>query len=324
MNARERFLETMRGGRPDRVPYFEEGLRDDVLEQWHRQGLPPDADLSEMFHTDRRERLPVDLEPLPKLERWPTSLRDLDDFRRRLDPDDPNRFGEDWDARVEGWRQRDYVVELLVHRGFFLTMGVRDWRRFEQVVYMLSDVPALVKEMLGVQGEFAARMVDRVLGQVEVDLAVFSEPIGGRNGPLMSPAMYEDLVLPSYQPALDALRRHGVETICLVTYANGGLLVPSLVKTGFNCLWACEAYVPTMDYQALRRAFGPGLGLIGGIDLDVLLADKDAIHEEITTKVPPLLAQGRYVPLADGRVRANVPFENYTYYRRLLEKVTRP
>ena len=33
MNARERFLETMRGGRPDRVPYFEEGLRDDVLDE---------------------------------------------------------------------------------------------------------------------------------------------------------------------------------------------------------------------------------------------------------------------------------------------------
>jgi hypothetical protein len=27
--------------------------------------------------------------------------------------------------------------------------------------------------------------------------------------------------------------------------------------------------------------------------------------------------------LADGRVRADVPFENYVYYRKLLEKVTR-
>lgn len=40
------------------------------------------------------------------------------------------------------------------------------------------------------------------------------------------------------------------------------------------------------------------------------------------TKVPPLLAQGGYGPLADGQVRANVPFERYVYYWRLLEEVT--
>ena len=31
MNSRDRFRETMRYGTPDRVPYFEEGIRDDVL-----------------------------------------------------------------------------------------------------------------------------------------------------------------------------------------------------------------------------------------------------------------------------------------------------
>ncbi len=39
--------------------------------------------------------------------------------------------------------------------------------------------------------------------------------------------------------------------------------------------------------------------------------------------MPPLLAQGGYVPLADGRVRANVPLENYLYYRRLLQTTVR-
>jgi hypothetical protein len=29
-----------------------------------------------------------------------------------------------------------------------------------------------------------------------------------------------------------------------------------------------------------------------------------------------------YIPLADGRVREDVPFEHYRFYRRLLEKVT--
>jgi hypothetical protein len=34
------------------------------------------------------------------------------------------------------------------------------------------------------------------------------------------------------------------------------------------------------------------------------------------------MAEGGIIPMADGRVRANVPFERYAYYRRLLEQVT--
>jgi hypothetical protein len=119
------------------------------------------------------------------------------------------------------------------------------------------------------------------------------------------------------------LNQYGVETIVLRTFANARLLIPSILKWGFNCLWACEVNIEAMDYLDLRREFGTKLRLIGGIDLDALREDKEAIRREVEEKVPPLLADGGYVPLADGRVRTDVPFENYVYYRRLLEKVTR-
>jgi uroporphyrinogen decarboxylase len=93
---------------------------------------------------------------------------------------------------------------------------------------------------------------------------------------------------------------------------------------GFDCLWACEVNTASMDYRSLRQEFGARLRLIGGVDLDVLRDGRDAIRREVEEKVPPLLAQGGYVPLADGRVRKDIPFDNYVYYRQLLEKVTRP
>ena len=43
---------------------------------------------------------------------------------------------------------------------------------------------------------------------------------------------------------------------------------------------------------------------------------------ELEKWVPPLLGDGGYIPLADGRVRKDMPFENYAYYRRLLKQVT--
>ncbi|MDP2993607.1 MAG: hypothetical protein Q8N46_00630, partial [Anaerolineales bacterium] len=113
-----------------------------------------------------------------------------------------------------------------------------------------------------------------------------------------------------------------VNIIILRTYANARLLVPALMENGFDCLWACEVNTASMDYRSLRKEFGRDLRLIGGIDLDVLREGKEAIRREVEEKVPPLLAQGGYVPLADGRVREDIPFENYIYYRKLLEKVT--
>jgi uroporphyrinogen-III decarboxylase len=134
--------------------------------------------------------------------------------------------------------------------------------------------------------------------------------------------MYEQFVLSTYAPIVEVLKLHGVDVIILRTYANARVLIPSMLKFGLNCLWACETNAEAMDYRSLRREFGKDLRLIGGIDLDVLREGKEAIRREVEEKVPPLLEQGGYVPLADGRVRADIPFENYVYYRELLEKVT--
>jgi hypothetical protein len=322
MNSRERFRETMGYGKPDRVPYFEEGIRDEVLSRWRAQGLAPDADLSRMFPSDRREELILDLEPLPQPRNWPTSSPELDGLRRRLDPDDPRRLPKEWAESLRAWKARDHVLMLRVHRGFFLSMGVREWSRFSEVIGLLITNPRFVRDAMAIQADFAARLADRVLREVEIDAAVFTEPIGGNDRPLISPRMYEDFVLASYEPVLAILRRHRVETIVFRTFANSRILIPSVLKGGFNCLWACEVNVDAMDYRDIRREFGRDLRLIGGIDLDALRHGKEAIRHEIEEKVPPLLAQGGYVPLADGRVREDVPFENYVYYRQLLERVT--
>jgi hypothetical protein len=114
-----------------------------------------------------------------------------------------------------------------------------------------------------------------------------------------------------------------VETIVFKTYANARLLLPAVLEAGFNCLWAFEVNTRAMDYRALRGEFGLRLALIGGIDLDTVLQGREAVWWEMETRVRPLLAQGRYIPLADGRVRENVTFRCYADYRRLLEAVAR-
>ncbi len=322
MNSRERFRATMQYGKPNRVPYFEEGIREEVLYAWMKQGLASKSEFARMFPCDKREEIQLEVDPMPLPKKWPTSKSELKAFKKRLDPEEPGRWGGDWSGQVRSWKKLDSVLMLRVHRGFFLSMGVYNWDRFTEVIMLTVKDPEFVRESMKIQGEFAARVAERVLNEVEIDAAVFTEPIGGNDRPLISPAMYEDFVLSNYTPLLTLLKRHRVETIIFRTFANSRLLMPNILKWGFNCLWACEVNIDDMDYRDMRREYGRDLRLIGGIDLDVVHRDKDAIRREIEEKVPPLLEEGGYIPLADGRVREDVPFENYVYYRRLLEEVT--
>ena len=49
MNERERFLDLMAGGTVDRPPLLEEGVREEVIDAWRRQGLPRDKTHLELF-----------------------------------------------------------------------------------------------------------------------------------------------------------------------------------------------------------------------------------------------------------------------------------
>jgi len=322
MDSRERFHQTMGYGRPDRVPYFYEGMEEDVVQEWRKQGLPSKADLHEMFRFDPREEIEPDLEPHLGFRKWPSSISELDRLQAALDPNEGKRLPIRWNNLVHKWRTRDYPLFLRVNRGFFLSMGVEGWKRFKEVMSLTIRDPEFVREAMTIQGGFSALIAERALKEVEFDAAVFVEPIAESHGPLISPKMYEDLVLKSYEPVLAVLRRHRVEAIIFLTFANTRLFIPSILKWGFNCLWACEVPQKDMDYRDLRREFGRDLRLIGGIDLDVLRLDKESIKREVYEKVPPLLADGGFVPLADGRVRKDIPLENYLYYRRLFEEVT--
>ncbi len=305
---------------PDRPPLFAEGLRKKVIAEWRKQGMPKRASLNDLFIVDQRDEYEPDLLPKPYPRKWPSTLKQVDAFAGRFDPADPRRTTNHWNKIVQTWEKEDLVRMLFVHHGFFETMGVDGWARLKEVVMLLKNDPAVLRAILALQAEFNAGLIDRFLKEVQIDAAVFSEPIGDNNGPLISPRTYRELVLPSYLPILEVLKQHAVETIILRTYANCRVLIPALLDFGFNCLWAVEVFGHGMDYRDLRKEFGRDLRLIGGIDLDVLRGDEETIRREICEKVPPLIAQGGYVPLADGRVRNDIPWENYRFYRELLQE----
>ena len=320
MNGRQRFAAALRYHKLDRIPRFEEGIRDDVRLAWELEGLPVGADLVEYFGYDAREEIEFDLEPHPQPQSWPENASELADFKSRFNPDHPTRELANLSDRILNWQTRTYPLILRVQRGFFLSMGVEDWRRFNRTMELTKDEPGFVAEILRLQGELSADLSQRLLGKISVDAALFSEPIGGNHGPLISPRMYRDLVLPSYQPVLEVLKQYGVEIVIARTYANPRPLIPLFLEAGINCLWAVEP-PETIDYCQLRREFGKDLRLIGGIDTDALRCGRKAISSAVR-HLEPLVLEGGIIPLLDGRVRDDVSYADYLFYRKLLLELT--
>ncbi len=321
MNTRQRFLETMCYGAPDRPPLFAEGMREGVHEAWYEQGLSLGVELDNQFTYDAREE--IDIETRPRLDflALAQDTHGLEALYQHLQDTADGRMPENWQARLTGWRDRQHVLMLMVHWGFFQSIGVQDGRTLTQAIYLLADRPDFIIEAMAIQGQCAAHLAERLLREVQIDAAIFSEPIGGNHGALVSPDMYRRFALSSYRPILDVLRRHNVPAIIWRTYANTRALLPATVSAGINCLWAVESDPQAMDYLAIRQEFGRDLRLIGGLDLDVLRDDPQAIRHSMERIIPPLLAQGGFIPLLDGRVRPDMPFKNYVYYREHLERL---
>lgn len=319
MNSRQRFLEVVRGGQPDHPPLFPEGLREHVLENWLQQGLASPESLEERFAYDPFEELLPDVYPRPEISDWSDSRAVLRLLRQRLDPHDPKRLPEDWSARLSQWRQREYPLFLRLHPGLFLSLGIEDWRSFAPSILRLVDEPEFVHEVMALQSEFATRLAENILSQVDVDGFILSEPIAGNHGALVSPRMYRAFALNSYAPIFEVARRYAVPARIWRSYANPACLIPEVVASGFNVLWLCETPAQGLDASAIRRLSGEQITLIGGFDVDLLRQPLALIQAAVQALVPHV-AGGYFIPLADGRVREEAPFENYSFYRQALER----
>jgi hypothetical protein len=321
MNDRERFRRLMRGERVDRPPLLEEGVRDEVLGLWHKQGLPSGKTHVDVFGLTPHENVGPDLKYLPS---YFGSLFDLSasEYRRAFDIS-LRRFPEDWAETVRRLENRDHVACIWASRGFFQALGVGDWPTLEKVLIGTVKEPEKIRDRMELYGDFCSRMLEKTMQDVNPEFIYLSEPISNNNGPLISPAMFEEFMIPVYERIVATARDLGCDNILLSTYGDTSLLFPMLIDAGISMLWISEAAeVPELDYVQIRSEFGPDLGLIGGIPLSILRSESpDVIRNTLEEIVPPLLHSGRYVPLAGGRVREEISWSAYACYREVLAEL---
>ncbi len=355
MNDRERFLAAMRYEPVDRVPYRPQGVWQTTRQRWVEEGLPPNVGLAAHFGFDDWRILPLDVTMVPKMEpkvletheQWeiivdekgitkkqikPASelsmpewidfpVKTRDDWlalRKRYDPAGPERYPADWDRRVAQWRNRHHVLGLDLYNGLYMTL--REWFGPEQLLYAFYDQPELVGEMLEFYTDFLLQVFDRALRDVELDYVSLSEDFAFKSGPFISPKLFAELFVPCYRRLAERFAAAGVPVFAVDSDGNVEPLIRHLLDAGVNAVHPCEV-AAGMDVLALRRTYGRDLRLWCGIDKRVLTAGPDAIDAELTRKLPPLLADGGYIPQIDHSVPPNVPLDRFEHYWRMLQRL---
>jgi len=278
--------------------------------------LEEDEDSRVLINTDGvKVRAKKDADSLPQFLEWPVVDRKSWEKIKaeRLSLDILTRFPPRWEALSRTYRQRDYPLGVGID-GFFSTP--RELFGLVRQLTMYYDDPQLMRDIAAHLANLWLAMLEEVLSKVDLDFAYFWEDMSFKNGPLMSPRMFAEFVVPYYRRVTDFLRAHGVDVIFVDTDGDCRLLIPGFLKAGVTGLYPFEVQAG-MNIVEIRRQY-PRLLIQGGLDKIKVAEGRAAIDAELEAKLPFMLAHGGYIPYCDHLVPPDVPWDNFVYYRRKL------
>jgi uroporphyrinogen decarboxylase len=225
----------------------------------------------------------------------------------------------DWRAKSDEWivqRARELrKSDLPVGISFGSFIGrIRDWIGFENLAYLSYDDPALLEEMVAHVTELKLRYLPPLLQKIEFDYASGWEDICFNSGPLLSPRVFKEVIMPHMKPVMDMLRQHSIDIIFTDCDGNIQALSPLWLDVGLNCMFPYEVNAGNDVVQA-RQEFGRDLLILGGFDKFALFDSKQAILDQFI-RLEPVLAEGGFIPHIDHRCPDGVSFEMYQYYIR--------
>jgi hypothetical protein len=243
------------------------------------------------------------------------SREDFVEMRRRYEGDVVDRYPDDWNEvrgrLIYSTRPVSLLNPLSGTFGFYSML--RNWFGTEKLSYLWYDDPVLAGECLEFLGDYAIRVFEKAVSEIELDFYYIHEDMAGKSGPLMSPELFRRFISPQYIRLIDFLRGNGIRIILVDTDGNFEPLIPAFLDAGVDGFGPIER-ASNMDPVRLRQTFGESFCMIGGIDKRALSKGKREIDDEIQGVVVPMLEKGGFIPTVDHSVPPDVSLVNFRYY----------
>lgn len=211
-------------------------------------------------------------------------------------------------------------IPLGLHCGS-LYGNVRNMMGVEELSYMAADDEDLYREIIDTNAELSYKVVKKVLeAGIDFDYAHYWEDICFKNGPLVRPEVFAEVVGPHYKKTTKLLNEHGIDIVSLDCDGWIDKLVPIWLENGVNTMFPIEVGTWNASIAPWREQYGKKLRGVGGMDKRVFAHDKAAVDAEIE-RLKPLVELGGYIPCPDHRIAPDAKFELVQYYCEQFRKV---
>jgi hypothetical protein len=356
MNSLEKFVRTCRFEKVPPPRWDTIGFWGQTVERWVSEGLPADVSPDVYFGMEPRGALPIasgmcdtpfrpllevemigedetsvtyrdqlgivrrdrkDGSSMPQFLEFPVKTReDWEGLKPRLDPDTPERY-PDWDETNRQLADRDYPVQMHICGAYGLPRNLFGEHNLALVYY---DDPELVHDIERTWLRLYKGMVSHTFPHIKPDFIYLWEDMAFKTGPLISPRLFEEFMLPYYVELIDHIKSFGLDTIMVDSDGDNTVLMGLFLQAGVNAFMPLEI-AAGVDPIRVREKYGKQLMLWGGIDKRALSKDLKTVEHEVMSKVPKMMEMGGFIPAVDHAVPPDVPFENYKLFVKLLREV---
>ncbi len=251
------------------------------------------------------------------------SMQDWQDVKRRYNPSSAGRFEPNWlVTRSAAWKMRRHP---LIFGPNCSTLGfywlARELLGTENLSYAWYDQPDLLHDIFETHADFLIEAMRPFLKNTSIDYIFLNEDLSMKTGPLLSPKTYKTFIYPRLRKVIDFCKSNRVRYVCIDTDGNPEAVIPQFLDAGVDAIWPMER-TADQDPLRLRKKFGRGLRLWGGVDKRVLATTPEQIDAHLR-ELQPLIIEGGFIPTVDHTVPPDVSWENFRHYLHSKSKLLR-
>ena len=248
-------------------------------------------------------------------------LKDREAFEKLYRPKmqfSPDRVNLDYFRHFNETRPMDVPVGL--HLGSVLG-DIRNMTSVVGMSYLLYDEDEeLFADVVDAYAEMQYQCVKAILETgAKFDFAHYWEDICFKNGPLIAPAMFEELCAKHYKKRNDLCHQYGIDIISLDCDGVTERLLPVWFESGVNTMFPIEVGGWGDQFEPARAQYGKGMLGVGGMNKIALREDKFAVDKEIE-RMKRLAELGGFIPCPDHRLMPGTKFELVQYYAEEIKK----
>ena len=280
----------------------------------------PDGSRRVQNHNGLIERIKPGITSIPSEDDY--LLKDREAFETLYRPKmqfTPERVNVEAFRHFNEHRPKDVPVGF--HVGSVLG-SVRDMVSVVGMSYLLYDEDEdLFADVVDTFADMQYECVKAVLETgAKFDFAHYWEDICFKNGPLLSPEIFDELCGKHYKKRNDLLHQYGIDIISLDCDGVVDKLIPTWLDNGVNVLFPIEVGVWGDQFEAARKKYGERVLGLGGMDKTALRRDKAAVDAEIE-RMKRLVSLGGFIPCPDHRLMPGTKFELVQYYAEEIKKI---